>query len=124
MNIIKYYEKLTFYIGRGGNSILLLSEDGRKALLIDTKYFGAARELRKEVTAKEVTIINTHFHIDHPRGNKLYPESYVISGICPWKLWDFDSRKSKRPDKVLNPGEEYRFKFDDEWVRMINNRYA
>lgn len=120
MKTIVYDQNLTFYIGKGGNSVVLTSDDGNKALIIDTKQFGGAKELRNIITASEITIINTHFHMDHTRGNKFYPDAYVISGECNWKLWSFDSGKSKRPDKVLQKGETFVVDFNNEIIRIIN----
>lgn len=120
MEVIQYDINLKIYTGGGANSIVLTSEDGKQALIVDTKYFKGARKLRKEVTAPDITIINTHFHLDHARGNKLYPDAYVISGTCSWKQWDFDTGRSKRPDKVMTPGEETSLKIGDENVRILN----
>ncbi len=117
---IQYDNNLKIYVGGGCNSIVLTSEDGKKALIVDTKYFKGSQELRKEVNAPDIIIVNTHFHMDHARGNKLYPNAYVISGTCSWKQWDFDTAHSKRPDKVMNPGEEISLKIGNENVRIMN----
>ena len=117
---IHYDNNLKIYRGGGCNSIVLTSEDGEKALVVDTKYFKGAKKMRGEVNSSDITIVNTHFHMDHARGNKLYPDAYVISGICSWKHWDFDTAHSKRPDKVLNQGEEMSLKIGTENVRIIN----
>ena len=117
---IQYDSNLKIYIGGGCNSIVLTSDDGSKALIVDTKYFKGAGKLREEINAPDITIVNTHFHMDHARGNKLYPDAYVISGICSWKHWDFDTAHSKRPDKALNPGEETGLKIGNENVRIMN----
>jgi cyclase len=120
MDTIAYDQNLTFYIGKGGNSVVLTSNDGNKVLIIDTKQFGGAKELRKKITASDITIINSHFHMDHTRGNKLYPDAYVVSGECNWKLWNFDSGGSKRPDKVLQKGETFVLHFNNEIIQIIN----
>ncbi len=117
---IQYDSNLKIYTGGGCNSIVLLSEDEKQALVVDTKYFKGARKLRKEISAPDITIVNTHFHIDHARGNKLYPDAYVISGACSWCQWDFDTGRSKRPDKVMTPGEEISLKIGNENVRILN----
>jgi glyoxylase-like metal-dependent hydrolase (beta-lactamase superfamily II) len=117
---IQYDDNLRIFPGGGCNSIVLASEDGKKALIVDTKYFKGAKNMRNEVNASEIIIINTHFHMDHTRGNKLYPDAYVISGNCSWNHWDFDTGHSKRPDKVLNPGNEITITIGKEDVRIIN----
>jgi len=117
---IQFDDNLKIFFGGGCNSIVLTSEDGTKAIVVDTKYFKGAKNMRKEVSSSEITVINTHFHMDHARGNKLYQNSYVISGSCSWKHWDFDTGHSKRPNKVLKSGEEINIKIGNEDVRIIN----
>jgi cyclase len=72
------------------------------------------------VNAPNVTVINTHFHLDHARGNKYYPDALVISGETIWRQWDFDTAYSKRPDVVLKPGERRRIEMDDEVIDVID----
>ena len=120
MKRITIDQNLTVYVGGGGNSVVLVSHDRRKAIIVDTKYLSAAKELRKEVTSPEVTIINTHFHLDHARGNRLYAGAFVVSGQTNWKQWDFDTAHSPRPDKTLKPGEEMSFAIDDEVVHAVD----
>jgi cyclase len=86
----------------------------------EMKYFRGATALRKQVKAPNITLVNTHFHLDHARGNRLYPKAYVISGNTNWKQWDFDTAHSKHPDRVLNPGEETCLMIDDEVVRIMD----
>jgi glyoxylase-like metal-dependent hydrolase (beta-lactamase superfamily II) len=59
---ISYDPQLTIYIGGGGNSLVLTSEDGTKALIVDTKMRGAAKDLRNSIKAGEIIIVNTHSH--------------------------------------------------------------
>jgi cyclase len=117
---VKNDENLTIYTGGGCNSAVLCSEDGQKAVIVDTKYFEGARRLREEIKAKNITIINTHFHMDHARGNRLYPGAYVISGnIVAWWQWYFDTAFSRRPDKALEPGEETVVNIDQEKIHIL-----
>ena len=113
-------ERLTIYVGGGCNSVVLLSQNGCKALIVDTKYFLGARKFRELVTASDITVVNTHFHMDHARGNRLYPGAYVISGTTNWKLWDIDTGHSKRPDRALNPGESLCLEFEGECVHLVD----
>ena len=119
-DVVSIDDQMKVYLGGGCNSIAILSKDGQKAIIVDTKYFGGAKKLRASIHSPEITIINTHFHMDHARGNKLYPEAYVISGDTNWKQWDFDTSQSKRPDKILHPGENAIIKLDDETVHVVD----
>jgi Zn-dependent hydrolases, including glyoxylases len=113
--------QLTVYLGGGGNSIVLTSEDGSKALVVDTKMMRAAKKLRGEVKATDITIVNTHAHFDHTGGNALYPSAKIISGAYTSEQWDSDSRKKSRyPDLALKPGEEKVIKIGSETVRIRN----
>ena len=47
---IQYDPQLTIYLS-GGNSVVLTSEDGSTALVVDTKMFSAAKTLREKVNA-------------------------------------------------------------------------
>ena len=116
--VYKIDSQMKVYLGGGCNSTVLFSNDGRKAIIVDTKYFGSAKKLRSQISASEITIINTHFHLDHARGNKLYPEAFIVSGNTNWKQWDFDTAHSKHPDKILDPGEDFIINFDDEIVHV------
>jgi cyclase len=117
---VKLDPQMTVYLGGGGNSVVLQSQDRKKAIVVDTKYFSGSRLLRQEVTASDITLINTHFHLDHARGNRLYPEALVVSGETNWRQWNFDTAHSKRPDRVLRAGEQANSTFDDETVRVVD----
>ena len=120
ISVIKIDENMTIYGGGGCNSVVLRSQDGQRAIIVDTKYFGGAKELKRLVIAPNVTVINTHFHLDHTRGNKYYPDALVISGETNWKQWDFDTAHSKRPDIILKSGEIKRLQMDDEVIDVID----
>jgi glyoxylase-like metal-dependent hydrolase (beta-lactamase superfamily II) len=120
MEAVRIDQDMTIYKGGGSNSVVLRSRDGCKAIVVDTKYFRGARQLRQQVVAQEIVIINTHFHLDHARGNRYYPDAFVISGATNWKQWDFDTAHSKRPDKALAAGETARLECDDEIIDVID----
>ncbi len=120
MEVVKSDPQLTIFIGGSGNSIVLTSEDGTKALVVDTKMRGAAKEMRDAVKAKEITIVNTHSHSDHTAGNALYTGSTVIAGAYGRDEWDAASEKSRYPDIALKPGEEKELKVGTETVRIRN----
>ncbi len=119
-SVVSIDSQMKIYLGGGCNSIVLLSNDAEKAIIVDTKYFGGAKRLRRSIHSQVITIINTHFHLDHARGNKLYPEAYIISGNTNWKQWDIDTSHSKHPDKILNSGEDFSAKMDDETVHVFD----
>jgi glyoxylase-like metal-dependent hydrolase (beta-lactamase superfamily II) len=110
---------LTVYLGGGCNSIVLTSKDSTESLVVDTKWFQSAKRLRAEIKAPKITIINTHFHMDHARGNKLYPSAFVISGETNWKQWDIDTGHSNRPDAILKPADQLSLQIDDETIQVI-----
>jgi cyclase len=113
--------QLTVYLGGGGNSIVLTSEDGSKALVVDTKMRGAAKKLREIVKAAAIVIVNTHAHFDHTGGNALYPSAKIISGAYTKEQWDNESKKTSRyPDVALKSGEEKVIKIGSETVHIRN----
>ena len=121
---VSYDPQLTIYLG-GGNSIVLISEDGASALIVDTKMRGAAQTLKNQVKAKDVTIVNTHDHFDHVGGNALYPQAKIIAGEYTKEQWDEDSGKTSRyPDVTLKSGEEKIMKIGSETVHIFNTGRA
>jgi glyoxylase-like metal-dependent hydrolase (beta-lactamase superfamily II) len=122
---IKYDSQLTIYWGgMAGNSIVLVSEDGSKALVVDTKAEGDAKDLRKNVTAKEVIIVNTHSHYDHTLGNSLYPEATIIAGAYSKEQWASVTKQSKYPDQTIAPKTEKVIKIGNETVHIYNTGRA
>jgi glyoxylase-like metal-dependent hydrolase (beta-lactamase superfamily II) len=117
---ITYDPQLTIYIGGGGNSIVFTSEDGAKALIVDTKMKGAAKDLLKSVKAGEIIIVNTHSHYDHSGGNSLYPSAKIIAGAYTREQWNIDSDKSRYPDILLKSGEEKVIRIGSEKVHIRN----
>lgn len=68
-------------LGGGGNSLVL--KDGGEVLLVDTKFWPGSVRLRdwiaKNVRQRVTTIVNTHYHYDHTRGNALYSGARVVA---------------------------------------------
>jgi hypothetical protein len=58
-------------------------KNGGEALVVDPKMSVYARRLKRwierDLQAKVTTIIDTHYHFDHTRGNKLYPGARIIA---------------------------------------------
>ncbi len=68
-------------LGGGGNSLVV--KNGAEVLIVDPKTSLYARRLKRwierDLQAKVTTIIDTHYHFDHTRGNKLYPAARIIA---------------------------------------------
>jgi cyclase len=117
---IRYDKNLTVLVGGGGNSIVLTSEDGTQALVVDTKMDAAAKALAASVKAKDITIVNTHGHRDHVGGNNLFPKATIIAGAYTPEQWNALAPRSRYPDKALKPGEEMVLKIGSENVHVRN----
>lgn len=117
---VHYDPQFTIYCGGGGNSIVLTSEDGSRALVVDTKMAGAARKLRGEVTAKDIIVVNTHVHRDHIGGNMLYPDAKIISGAYTQEQWKANANNNRYPDETIKPGEEIIQQIGTETVHIRN----
>ncbi len=120
MEVVKVDPQLTVFIGGSGNSVVLTSEDGIKALVVDTKMRDAAQKMRDAVKAKEIIIVNTHSHSDHTAGNALYQKATIMSGSYTKDQWDKDSDRSRYPDITLKPGEEKEIKIGTETAVVRN----
>src|SRR4030042_1706742 len=108
MEIIRYDPQLMIYLGGGGNTIVLTSEDGSRALIIDTKMFSGSKKLRESVKAGDTIIVNTHSHWDHTGGNPLFSSEKFLAGAYTREQGDRESAGGKYPDMVLKPGGEWR----------------
>jgi cyclase len=113
-------KNLTVFLGGGGNSMVLTSDDGAQALVVDTKMGAAAKTLAGNVKAKEVTIVNTHYHRDHVGGNYLFPNATIIAGAYAPEQWRAMAATSRFPDKVVKPGEEMVLSVAGETVHVRN----
>jgi glyoxylase-like metal-dependent hydrolase (beta-lactamase superfamily II) len=120
VEIVRVDPWLKVAYGGGGNSVILTSVDGSKALVIDTKMGDAAKKLREAVTAGEVTIINTHAHRDHTGGNELYLKASIIAGAYLKELWEIESNKQRYPDETVAIGDEKIIRIDSETVHVRN----
>ena len=120
MKSTAFDKNLTLFEGGGGNSIVLTSEDGAQALIVDTKMGNASKALAAAVKAKKITIVNTHLHRDHINGNKLFPNATIIAGAYTPDQWRVSSAADRYPDKVIKPGEETICKIDSETVHIRN----
>jgi glyoxylase-like metal-dependent hydrolase (beta-lactamase superfamily II) len=119
VDVVKVDPQLTIYEG-AGNSIVLTSEDGSRALVVDTKMGSAAELLRNEVKAKNITVVNTHDHSDHTGGNALFPGATFIAGSYGKDQWDRDSGGAAYPGRTVKVGEEITIPMGDETVLVRN----
>lgn len=111
---------LVIFEGGGGNSGILKSDS--LILVIDTKMGDGADALAamvKEIAGnKPVLIVNTHYHIDHSRGNHLYPGQTIIAGggYTP-ETWTDEGKKEDMPTQWLR--DRMDFKMGDDTVTLI-----
>lgn len=112
--------KCTIYLGGGGNSLALTSEDGATILLVDTKMKIAAKELRKAITAPTVILVNTHNHRDHTEGNALFENARLIAGAYTPEQWRQGNASSRYPDETVKPNEEKILHIGTETVHVRN----
>ncbi len=119
MEIIRVDPQLTLYIGGGGNSFVLTSEDGSQALVVDTKMGEGSKKLRETVKAGDITIVNTHCHPDHIGGNSLYPAAKIIAGSYTKEQWGIN-KDNRYPYITIKPGEEKVIKIGGETAHIRN----
>ncbi len=117
---VEHDPQLEIFLGGGGNSIVLTSEDGSTALIVDTKMGRAAKELRKKVKAANIIIVNTHAHPDHIGGNALYKGAHVISGAYTADQWHAMAGKTPFPDETVPENGEKVLKIGSETVHLRN----
>ena len=106
IEIVNIDPHCTVYLGGGGNSLVLTSEDNAKTLLVDTKMGIAARQLKQYIKNSDVVLVNTHNHRDHVEGNSLYQHAELIAGAYTPQEWFHGARQSRYPNETLQPGEE------------------
>jgi glyoxylase-like metal-dependent hydrolase (beta-lactamase superfamily II) len=99
-------EHLSVFLGGGGNSIVLTSEDGSEALVVDTKMLSAARYLRSTAGTGRITVVNTHNHPDHIGGNRLYGAARFIGG--------------SGSDHAVPVGQEFAIGVGSETAHIVN----
>jgi cyclase len=120
IDAVEYDPYCEVLLGGGGNSVILTSEDGSEALVVDTKMGPAAEKMRKKVKAGALTVVNTHFHGDHTGGNALYSTAKLIAGAYSKELWTTITKNGRYPDKTLKPGEEMVLQIGSETVHVRN----
>ena len=112
---------LTVVLGGGGNSGILVSDS--IVLVIDTKMDAAADELYKKVKqiagSKPIFVVNTHFHPDHTKGNKLYKgQSILAGGNYTKENWISQADEETLPTIWLK--DHMDLKMGDETATIVN----
>ncbi|MBN2443159.1 MAG: MBL fold metallo-hydrolase [Spirochaetales bacterium] len=128
MTIHEFDKELTIFVGGGGNSIVLRSENNDQILIIDTKMMDYAKKMKEYIDDMggnpEITIVNTHFHMDHVTGNENYPESKLITGDYPDEEWRKMTKQKHMPDIKIKPGDDYVMNIGTEVVTIKNMGHA
>jgi glyoxylase-like metal-dependent hydrolase (beta-lactamase superfamily II) len=116
---------LIIFEGGGGNSGILKSDS--LILVIDTKMGDGADALAasvKEIAGnKPVLIVNTHYHIDHTRGNHLYPGQTILAGggYNP-ETWTDEAKKEDMPTEWLRDRRDIRMGNETVTILPLNIR--
>lgn len=112
---------LRVFLGGGGNSLVLRSDDGLDVLLVDTKMPPAATRLRDYIYGSglkpHLTVVNTHYHSDHTGGNSLFPDATLLAGDYPDDMWNSEV-KGRLPTERLRPDTEKVIRIGDETVHL------
>jgi cyclase len=123
ITVVDLDPQMRVFLGGGGNSIVLRSEDAQQVLVVDTKIGPAAKRLKAYVDSlgpdAQVTIVNTHYHSDHTGGNSLYPKAVIIAGDYPDAMWR-QGTGSRVPDQKVPLGQEKVLTIGSETVRIYN----
>ena len=113
---IEVNDQLVIATGAGGNSAILVSKDKKHVLIVDTKMGRGARKLykwtKKNTDNAQITLINTHFHGDHTKGNKFYEKSgrlkNVYTGVYSDAQWLAETGSVKPSNLEELPGGSYK----------------
>jgi len=127
--IVKIDERFYVVLGGGGNTAVLIGDDG--VLLVDTKFLRPGRRLAaivRGLTDKPVkVIINTHYHADHTHGNPHYPPGVDVIAQRHTRahlldldksFWEVEPAWSVLPNDLVDDAKELRF--GDETIRIIH----
>ncbi|MFC1547177.1 MBL fold metallo-hydrolase [Candidatus Neomarinimicrobiota bacterium] len=120
LEVVPVDSQLTLVLGGGGNSAMYVNE--REVVVVDSKMGKGAKQLRamveEKAAGKAVTVINTHYHMDHIKGNGLYPAARIITGAYTREEWKKGAGKSAYPDVTVV--DTFELDLGDERVFLIN----
>jgi cyclase len=123
VKVVEVDPQLKIFLGGGGNSLVLKSEDNQQVLIVDTKMGAGAKQLKKYVDSinpnPQITIINTHMHADHTGGNKLFANAKIIASDYSDEEWQKET-KSRLPDEKIKARSEKTFQVGTETVKVYN----
>ena len=101
--VVEVDPQLTLVLGSGGNSAIYVGE--WEVVVVDPKMLKPAERLRamveEKAAGKAITIINTHYHFDHVKGNALYPDARIIAGAYTREEWNSGSSKLAYPNVLV-----------------------
>jgi glyoxylase-like metal-dependent hydrolase (beta-lactamase superfamily II) len=107
-------KNLTIVQGGGGNSGVLVADSA--VVVIDTKMGGDAEKLynlaKSKAGNKRIIVVNTHYHGDHVKGNRLYKGSDIYIGAYDQNFLLEDVGPDNMPNHfvkdslVMNLGDE------------------
>lgn len=119
-NIVEYDQNLTIFEGGGGNSGILKSDS--LVLVIDSKMGDGAEALAAKVKeiagSKPILVVNTHYHIDHSSGNRLFSGQTILAGggYTP-EIWTQEGKREDMPTQWLK--DRMYITMDDDTVTII-----
>lgn len=119
-NTLYYDDYLTIFEGGGGNTGVLKSDS--LVLVIDSKMGDAAKELEarvKEIAEdRPILVVNTHFHIDHTQGNRLFKGQRIMAGRgYSEETWVTEAAKEDMPNQWLQ--ERLDIPMGDDTVTLL-----
>jgi glyoxylase-like metal-dependent hydrolase (beta-lactamase superfamily II) len=107
-------KNLTIVQGGGGNSGVVVTDSA--VVVIDTKMGSDAEKLynlaKSKAGNKKLIVVNTHFHGDHVKGNRLYKGSDIYIGAYDQKFLLDDVGIENMPNRfvkdslIMNLGDE------------------
>lgn len=129
LEVLEVDPQLSIVLERGANSAIFVGEE--EVLVVDPKLGKGAELLRAmvadEAGGRDITVINTHYHYDHVRGNRLYPEARVITGAYTREEWEKGGTGAEYPDEtvtdtlVLDVGNEKVLLVNMGWGHTLND---
>ncbi|MBM2815458.1 MAG: beta-lactamase domain protein [Ignavibacteria bacterium] len=118
--IVNIDNGLTLVIGGGGNSGIVVGE--KTAVVIDTKLSSNADDLFKLAKSKAgnkpIIVINTHYHTDHTKGNKLYKGSPIYIGNYDLSFLKSELKDENMPTNFVK--DSLTIDIGGEKVKMFN----